>query len=139
MSAALIGKYFLCVHDECWRSGIVEAAVNDGHYIVRFDDLVRFNEGAVWPESLAVAAISNMVENGGNDVPPPWLFFDNPEQRAKYEAWLNEPRSRRKPPACPAAIWTQKEELMGTPPSKPPVAPLGAITLPEPFLSDTDS
>jgi hypothetical protein len=25
MSTALIGKYFLCVHDECWRSGIVEA------------------------------------------------------------------------------------------------------------------
>jgi hypothetical protein len=41
MSAALIGKYFLCVHDECWRSGIVEAAVNDGHYIVRFDDLAH--------------------------------------------------------------------------------------------------
>jgi hypothetical protein len=39
MSTALIGKYFLCIHDECWRSGIVEAAVNDGHYIVRFDDL----------------------------------------------------------------------------------------------------
>ena len=37
MSTALIGKYFPCVHDECWRSGIVEAAVNDDHYIVRFD------------------------------------------------------------------------------------------------------
>ncbi len=42
MSTALIGKYFPCVHDECWRSGIVEAAVNDDHYIVRFDALVRF-------------------------------------------------------------------------------------------------
>ncbi len=75
MSTALIGKYFLCVHDECWRSGIVEAAVNDDHYIVRFDDLVRFNEDVAWPGSLAVAAINDMVENGSNDAPPPWLFF----------------------------------------------------------------
>ena len=101
MSTALIGKYFLCVHDEYWRSGIVEAAVNDGHYIVRFDALVRFNEDFPWPESLAVAALSNMVENRGNDAPPPWLFFDNPEQRSKYEAWLNEPRSDRKPRVPP--------------------------------------
>ena len=78
MSAALIGKYFLCVHDECWRSGIVEAAVNDGHYIVRFDDLVRFNEGTAWPESLAVAAISNMVGNGGNDAPAALVVLRQP-------------------------------------------------------------
>ena len=41
----LIGKYFLGVHDELWMSGIVEAAVDDAHYLVRFDDLVRFTEG----------------------------------------------------------------------------------------------
>jgi hypothetical protein len=101
MSTALIGKYFLCVHDECWRSGIVEAAVNDDHYIVRFDALVRFNEDSPWPESLAVAAIGNMVGNGGHDALP-WLFFDKPEPREKYEAWLNEPRSDRKPRVLPS-------------------------------------
>jgi len=42
MSTGLNGKYFLRIHDECWRSGIVEAAVNDDHYIVRFDDLEGF-------------------------------------------------------------------------------------------------
>ncbi len=101
MSTALIGRYFLCIHDECWRSGVVEAAVNDDHCLVRFDDLVRFNEGSAWPESLAVVAIGNMVGNGDNEASPPWLFFDNPEQSAKYEAWLNEPRSDRKPRGVP--------------------------------------
>jgi hypothetical protein len=82
MSTALIGKYFPCVHDECWRSGIVEAAVNDDHYIVRFDALVRFNEGSPWPESLAVAAISNIVGNGGS-------------RRAAALAVLRQPRAAR--------------------------------------------
>src|SRR5271169_2461401 len=52
MSVALNGKYFLGVHHECMRSGVVEAAVNDGHYLVRFDDLVGFTDGSKWPEAL---------------------------------------------------------------------------------------
>jgi hypothetical protein len=97
----LIGKYFLGVHDELWMSGIVEAAVDDAHYLVRFDDLVRFTEGTYRGSSrkqvgaLAVVAISDMArpgrEYGDDDVPPPWLFFDDLDLRAKYQAWLDEP------------------------------------------------
>src|SRR5258708_5635596 len=69
MSVALNGKYFLGVHDECMRSGVVEAAVNDGHYLVRFDDLVGFGDGSKWPEALAVVAITSMVGSGDNKDP----------------------------------------------------------------------
>jgi hypothetical protein len=91
MSTALIGKYFLGVHDDGMRSGVVEAIVNDGHYLVRFDDLVGFTDGSKWPEAMAVVAVTDMVGSGDDDKPPPWWFFDNSEQRAKYETWLNEP------------------------------------------------
>ncbi len=93
--SALIGKYFIGVHDECMRSGIIEAAVNEHDhpviYLVRFDELIGFTDGSKWPEALALVPISNMMGNGGDDGPPPWWFFDNAEQRAKYDAWLSEP------------------------------------------------
>jgi hypothetical protein len=61
---ALIGKYFLGVHDEAWRSGVVEAATDNGHYLVRFNNLVKINHSTSWPESLAVVAIDDMARAG---------------------------------------------------------------------------
>jgi hypothetical protein len=97
----LIGMYFLGVHDEVWSSGIVEAAIDSQHYLVRFDDLVRYGEGEHRGEPLkqagafAVVALSDMVragrQDGEDDVPPAWLFFDDAEKRARYQAWLDEP------------------------------------------------
>ena len=101
MSNALVGKYFLGVHDKVWSSGIVEAAVDGAHFLVRFDDLVRYTDGPhrgsplMQAGALAVVALSDMARagraDGDDDVPPPWLFFDDPEKRAKYQAWLDEP------------------------------------------------
>jgi hypothetical protein len=98
---ALNGKYFLGVHDDCMRSGIIEAAVNDYHYLVRFDDLIGFTDGSKWPEALTVVAIIDMARSGQANEPPPWLFFDSLERRAKYQAWLDEPPSDRKPRVVP--------------------------------------
>jgi hypothetical protein len=102
---ALIGKYFLGVHDEAWRSGVVEAATDNEHYLVRFNDLVKINHSTSWPQSLAVVAIDDMARAGrlpGDEmVPPPWLFFDNAEQQQAYEVWLNEPSPDRKPRVVP--------------------------------------
>ena len=109
MSAVLNGKYFLGVHDESMRSGLVEAAVNDDLYLVRFDDLVGFTDGSKWPEALAVVAVADMV-GSGDDTPPPWLFFDNLEQRARYEAWLNVPPPDLKPRVVSLRRGPQKEE-----------------------------
>jgi hypothetical protein len=43
--------------------------------------------------ALAVVAVSDMVGARPRDDegPPPWLFFDDAEKRAKYQAWLDEP------------------------------------------------
>jgi hypothetical protein len=75
----LAGKYFLAPfpHDE---QGIVEAVVDDGHCLVRFEA-----EGNR-PEAFAVAALSDIVRagnTGGEDEVPHWLFFDGLEQRAR--------------------------------------------------------
>jgi hypothetical protein len=99
---ALVGKYFIGVHDGGMRSGIVEAAIDATHYIVRFDDLVGFTDGSKWPVSLAVVPISEMTQGGmDKDEPPPWEFFDDEEQRARYEDWLNEPPKDRTPRVVP--------------------------------------
>jgi hypothetical protein len=93
MSAALIGKYFMGTAQH--GDGMVEAAVDDAHYLVRFDA----HPGGP-PEALAVVALSDMVRAGNtgqDEETPHWLFFDNVEQRAKYWAWLKEP-----PPDDPA-------------------------------------
>jgi hypothetical protein len=96
MNNVLVGKLFLGHHYESWSSGIVVAAVDATHYLVRFDDLVRFKEDSCQGEplkhagSLAVVALSDMVKAGrGDDVP--WMFFDDPEIRAKFQAYLDEP------------------------------------------------
>jgi hypothetical protein len=83
----LIGKYFLAPfpHDD----GVVEAVIDDEHCLVRFE---AGTDGR--PEALAVVALSDIVKpgyNGEEDEPPNWLFFDSPEQRAKYRAWINNP------------------------------------------------
>jgi hypothetical protein len=109
MSSAISGKYFLGVHYDCMRSGIVEAAVNDGHYLVRFDDLIGFGDGSRRPEAQAVVAIADMVGSGDEDGPPPWWFFDNFDQRAKYDAWLNERPADLKARVVPLRRGTQKE------------------------------
>jgi hypothetical protein len=59
---------------------------------------------------LAVVAVANMVGSGDEDSPPPWWFFDNPEQRAKYEAWLNAPPPDLKPRVVSLRRGPQKEE-----------------------------
>src|SRR5258708_19793768 len=96
--STLIGKYFLGVHDEQWSSGIVEAAIDGAHYLVRFDDLVRYTEDRGSPlmqaGALAVVALSDMVRagrSGEDDIPPPWLFFADVGLRAKSQACLNHP------------------------------------------------
>ena len=92
---ALVGKYFIGVHYGGLRSGIVEAAIDATHYLVRFDDLIGFTDGSKWPVSLAVVPISDMTQGGmDKDEPPPWAFFDDQEQRARYEKWLSEPPTR---------------------------------------------
>jgi hypothetical protein len=108
--SAISGKYFLGVHDGSMRSGIVEAAVNDDHYLVRFDNLIGFLDGSKWPEALAVVAITDMVGSDADDNPPAWLFFDNPDQRTRYEDWLNEPPRDLKPRVVPLRRGPPKEK-----------------------------
>jgi hypothetical protein len=63
----LIGKYCLGTVPHCGL-GRVEAAVDDLHYLVRFEE----DEGM--PEHLTVVALSDMVRAGSNDaddMPPP--------------------------------------------------------------------
>jgi hypothetical protein len=82
---------------------IVEAAIDDRHYLVRFDDLIGFTDGTRWPESLAVVAIDDMSRagrDGDDNIPPPWEFFDDIEKRRAYDAWMNEPTPDRKPVSC---------------------------------------
>jgi hypothetical protein len=95
---ALVGKYFIGVHDGGMRSGIVEAALDATHYLVRFDDFIGFADGSRWPPSLAAVPISDMTLGGEDkDEPPPWAFFDDQEQRARYEEWLREPPTDQTP------------------------------------------
>jgi hypothetical protein len=89
----LVGKYFMAPfpHDD----GVVEAVIDDGHCLVRFDATA---DGA--PEALAVVALSDMVRPGNvgeDDEVPNWLFFDSAEQRAKYREWVNQPDGPHKP------------------------------------------
>jgi len=91
----LVGKYFIAPFPH-W-DGCVEAVINEGHYLVRFD---VGSDGS--PEALAVVALSDMVRAGREDKEPGhWLFFDTPEQRAKFRAWLNEPTDPDKPRVVP--------------------------------------
>jgi len=99
---ALVGKYFIGVHDDSMRSGIVEAAIDATHYLVRFDDLIGFTDGSKWAPSMAVVQISDMTLGGmDKDEPPPWAFFDDQEQRVRYEQWLSEPPTDRTPRVVP--------------------------------------
>jgi hypothetical protein len=104
---ALVGKYFIGLHSESMRSGIVEAAIDATHYLVRFDDFIGFTDGSKWPPTMAVVPISDMSLSGMDIEPPPWCFFDNPEQRATYEAWINEPPTDRKPRVVPLRRGTE--------------------------------
>jgi hypothetical protein len=108
MTTTLIGKYFLGAQPHA-GTGIVEAAIDSIHYLVRFDAEVdsgpkdHLNFG---PESLRVVAISDMARagsDGGDDEPPPWLFFDTAEQLAKYVSWMDElpPHDPKKPRVVP--------------------------------------
>ena len=97
---ALVGKYFIGVYDGGMRSGFVEAALGETHYLVRFDDLIGFTDGSKWPLSLAAVPISNMTQGGmDEDEPPSWAFFD--EQRARFEKWSSEPPTDRTPRVVP--------------------------------------
>jgi hypothetical protein len=81
------------IYNDALRSGIIEAAVNDSHYLVRFDKFIGFTDGSTFPESLAVVPIAEMIGivHGDDDMPMSWEFFDNPQQRAEYQAWLEAP------------------------------------------------
>ena len=96
-SELLVGKYFMATdpHDD----GIVESALGDGYYLVRFE-----GRAGSPPEAFAVVALSDMARTGGSgkeDEPPPWLFFDSAEERAKYRAWITEPSDPNKPRVVP--------------------------------------
>jgi hypothetical protein len=84
MTAAISGKYFLGVHNECMRSGVVDAAVNDDHYLVRFDDLIGFADGSKWPEALA----SRSVSGRRLDCAPPWRVITPPPQGPSLKSGL---------------------------------------------------
>jgi hypothetical protein len=108
---ALVGKYFIGVYyDDGMRSGIVEAAIDATHYLVRFDDLIDFADSSKWPPSLVVVPISAMISGGVDEWPPPWRFFDDQEQRARYGDWLNQPPTDPKP----RAILLPKSKVRGS-------------------------
>jgi hypothetical protein len=93
----LIGKYFIAPFPH-W-DGRVEALINDGHYLVRFD---VGSDGS--PEALAVVALSDMVRAGRENEEEGlahWLFFDTVEQRARFRAWLDAPEDPNKPRVVP--------------------------------------
>ena len=72
-------------------------AAAHAHYLVRFE-----SDGDM-PETLQIVAISDMARAGAtaeND-PPPWLFFDGIEQRAKFLAWMNETPADGRPRVVP--------------------------------------
>jgi|SRR5215831_18961698 len=82
----LVGKCFLGV-DEHAGPGIVEAMIDDTHYLVRLDA-----DGDL-PERVYVVSIHDMARPGStgkDDQMPPWLFFDTIEHRAKYMAWMDK-------------------------------------------------
>jgi hypothetical protein len=89
----LVGKYFMAPfpHDD----GVLEAVIDDGHCLVRFEARA---DGQ--PEAFAVVALSDIVRAGNigeEDEVPNWLFFDSMEQRVKYRAWVNQPDGPNKP------------------------------------------
>jgi hypothetical protein len=86
---ALVGKYFIGVYDGCTRSGIVEAAIDATNYLVRFDGLISFPGDP--PLVLALVPVGDMISCGCEEAPPPWCFFDNEKQRARYDEWVKEP------------------------------------------------
>jgi hypothetical protein len=55
-----------------------------------------------WPLSLAVVPISYMTSGAmDKDDPPSWAFFDDQEQRARYEEWQSKPPTDRTPRVVP--------------------------------------
>src|SRR6516162_10953560 len=95
MTNPLVGKYFIGVHGGCMRSGIIEAAVDATHYLVRFDKLVSFPDDP--PLVLALVPIAEMISCNCEGAPPPWTFFDNEEQRVRFDAWMKETPKDRTP------------------------------------------
>jgi len=84
MTAILIGKYFLAPPP--YAAGVIEAAVDDAHYLVRYD---AYPNGRDAPEALAVVMLSEML-TGRDGERLHWLFFDSAEHRSKYWAWVTE-------------------------------------------------
>jgi len=88
--SCLVGKLFIGVVDNCMRSGVIEAVIHDGLYLVRFDQFIGFSDGSKWPDSMAVVSVATMIGSHDVDAPPHWELFDTEEQRATYEAWQNQ-------------------------------------------------
>jgi hypothetical protein len=82
----LVGKYFIGFSGG-HGMGVIEAAVDDTHYLVRCDS----DRGR--PEYLAVVNVIDMAGGDGEEEPPAWPLFDSVEQRAEYIAWLEGPSS----------------------------------------------
>jgi hypothetical protein len=85
-SASLISKYFV-EFSGGHETGIIEAAVNAAHYLVRCDS------DRDQPEYLAVVAVAQMAGSDRETEPPPWALFHSAEQRAKFIAWLRQGRA----------------------------------------------
>ena len=88
MANPLVGKFFIGVHDWGMRSGIVEAAIDDRHYLIRFDNVAGVTND--WPTSMGIASIEAMIGSPSEDDPPAWNLFDTEEQRSKYTTWVNQ-------------------------------------------------
>lgn len=90
MANPLVGKFFIGVHDGSMRSGVIDAAVDDQRYLLRFDNLV----GAVfdWPASMGISSIENMLGSFGSDEEgtPAWDIFETEEQRSTFNTWINQ-------------------------------------------------
>ena len=51
--------------------------------------------------AILVLGLASSVSGADDEDPPPWAFFDDLEQRARYDAWFNEPPTDRTPRVVP--------------------------------------
>jgi hypothetical protein len=82
----LLGKFFLA---EEARTGVVEAPIGIGFFVVRFDDAATASPRAI----IDISEMAGSVAPDGD--PPGWLFFDSIEERTKYQAWRAEQRPNK--------------------------------------------
>src|ERR1700733_8076136 len=93
---ALVGKHVIATFPHP-LAGIVETAVDDAHYLVRFE-----RDGDM-PETLQVVAISNMARAGAppEKAPAPGLFFAGNRQRRNFQGLMNKTPPAGRPRVVP--------------------------------------